>query len=71
MFIIVNTKTYLAKIVKNDDTISETAESSKEGIDYSDEDEPQLLIDLNPKGMVIIKRTRAENFRMVDIGINA
>ena len=71
MFIIVNTKTYLAKIVKNDDTISETAESSKEGIDYSDEDEPQLLIDLNPKGMVIIKRIRAENFRMVDIGINA
>jgi len=71
LFIIVNTKTYLAKIVKNDDTISETAESSKEGIDYSDEDEPQLLIDLNPKGMVIIKRIRAENFRMVDIGINA
>ena len=71
MFILVNTKTYLAKIVKNDDTISETAESSKEGIDYSDEDEPQLLIDLNPKGMVIIKRIRAENFRMVDIGINA
>lgn len=61
LFILVNTKTYLAKIVKNDDTISETAEGSKEGIDYSEEDEPQLLIDLNPKGMVIIKRISRHN----------
>ena len=51
-----NAKTYLAKKVKNDATVTDTDESSKKGVDYSDEDEPQLLIDLNPKGRVIIIR---------------
>ena len=46
----------IVKKISNDDIITETDESSQEGIDYSDKDEPQLLIDLNPKGRVIIIR---------------
>lgn len=43
-------------MISNDDTITETNESSQEDINNIDEDEPQLLIDLNPKGMCVIRR---------------
>ena len=53
----------IVKKISNDDIITETDESSQEGIGYSDEDEPQLLIDLNPKGMCVIIRL---NFQILD-----
>ena len=57
----------IVKKISNDDIITKTDESSQEGIGYSDEDEPQLLIDLNPKGMcVIIRFISGPNFQILN-----
>ena len=57
----------IVKKISNDDIITKTGESSQEGIGYSDEDEPQLLIDLNPKGMcVIIRFISGLNFQILN-----